>query len=140
MIELGFQEAFNNSSRFIYRHLVHPRPSSWNPLILHLSTLCARYLGHPVDLVPVDEWVNKIRDAASRPADAEKIKAVKLMGLWISDALAAGARPEREVLNVPRLQTRLTESESPALRNCKSICETDVDKWFLYWMKHGLLQ
>jgi hypothetical protein len=140
MLDIGFHERFDSSSRVIYRHLVHPHPSSWNRLITHLSTLCARFLGHSVDLVSPDQWVNKIRNAASRPAEAGKIDAVKLIGLWTSGALAANIRPAKEVLNIPRLQTWVTESESLALRSCEPTCEADVDKWFLYWMKHDLLR
>jgi hypothetical protein len=137
MIELGFHEPLD-TRQIVYRHLVHPRPTLWHSLIVHLSTLCARYLGHSVDLVSADQWVNKVRDAASRPGDTVNVKAVKLVGLWASKALAAQARPTREVLDIPRLETQVTESESPALRNCEATGESDVDKWFSYWIRRDL--
>lgn len=105
---------------------------------MHTSTLCARHLGYPIYLVPGDQWIDKVRDAASRPGDAANTKAVKLMGLWTSTALAAQARPNKEALGMPRLDTQVTESESSALKRCEPTNEADVNKWFSYWMNHGL--
>lgn len=106
--------------------------------MLHLSTLCAKYLGHSVDLIPAEQWVEKVRSAALRPSDAAKVKAVKLMGMWASGALSTLPQPNREMFNIPRLQTHVTERESPAVKECPPLSEVDAEKWFHYWLGHGL--
>jgi hypothetical protein len=141
MIQLGLYDRSRSpsgSGQVVYRHLVHPRAASWHNLILHLSTLCAKYLGHGVDLVPAEQWVEKVRSAAQRPSDAAKIKAVKLMGMWAAGALSTQPQLHREVFNIPRMDTHVTAGESLAVRNCAPLSEADAEKWFHYWLAHGL--
>ena len=137
MIQLGFHER-SSSHRVVYRHLVHPNMTPWRRLILHLSTLCAKFLGHAIDLVPGEQWVDKVHSAALRPTDAAKVRAVKLMGMWATGVLSTKARPGREAFNIPRMKTNVTEIESPVLRKCAPLGEVDVEKWFAYWLKNGL--
>lgn len=140
MIQLGLHDrpSQSGSRQVVYRHLVHPRATSWHNLMRHLSTLCARYLGHGVDLVPAEQWVEKVRSAALRPSDVTKIRAVKLMGMWASGALLTPPQSNREVFNIPRMETHVTESESQAIKDCEPLSEVDAEKWFHYWLRHGL--
>jgi hypothetical protein len=137
MIQLGFHNR-SDTQRVVYRHLFHPHVMLWHRLMLHLSTLCAKFLGHAVDLVPAEQWVDKVQSAALRPADAAKVKAVKLMGMWAAGVLSSKAQPGREAYNIPRMETAVTEGEIPALRECAPLGEVDVEKWFIFWLRNSL--
>lgn len=137
MIQLGFHKC-SDSQNVVYRHLFHPHVVPWRRLMLHLSTLCAKFLGHPIDLVPAEQWVDKVQSAALRPDDAMKVKAVKLMGMWATGVLSTKAKPGREAYNIPRMETTVTEGEILALRECTPLEEVDVEKWFIHWLKNSL--
>lgn len=45
-------------------NVVHPRPVSWHEAMMHISTAVCSQTGTPLSLVPFEEWIAKVEDAA----------------------------------------------------------------------------
>ena len=45
-------------------NVVHPRPVSWHEAMMHISTAVCSQTGTRLSLVPFEEWIAKVEDAA----------------------------------------------------------------------------
>ncbi|MBW0473423.1 hypothetical protein O181_013138 [Austropuccinia psidii MF-1] len=147
-------DAHKKPYELIYRHLIHPKPTTWHSIIERIRQVLSNEkhssggLGkQQIELVSYKEWLQRLVNAKEEGAYKEVfgvIGALKLIEYFENQLTQGGLhetpRKGFEAMGVKRMITRLSETESAHLRDCHPIGENDVDKWLNYWRKTGLFQ
>jgi hypothetical protein len=151
--ELTFFRRANGPSS-AYRHIVHPAPLLWNDVFSHVVSHLERLYSKTFQLVSYDEWLEKLRDAASLAERDGSIEAASLANPAIKllettfDGLSCAELAEMagsegasavDSIGIRRLRTSKTESESEAMRSAGPLVQSDVDSWIDGWVREGFL-
>ncbi|KAG0151604.1 hypothetical protein CROQUDRAFT_86633 [Cronartium quercuum f. sp. fusiforme G11] len=136
--ELSFHPRLE-SEPFVYRHVVHPRATTWSNIMQPIARWISENVKPPtpIELVSYPVWLAKLTAKIEAGAPAS-LGAAKLIEFYSSSpSLHDQAQPGTEALGVRRLVTTRSEAESPRLRECKPLSEADALGWLEYWNRMG---
>ncbi|EJD42002.1 NAD(P)-binding protein, partial [Auricularia subglabra TFB-10046 SS5] len=115
-------------------HAVHPRPTAWRTVFRPYAAA----LGVP--LVPFSEWMRRLQQRDDAPAST-------LMGVW--HVVTVRLLPFRRLFNndcglddlarFEDIDMRKARALSPALDGMEPIRGDEVQGWFEYWARTGVL-
>ena len=108
-------------------HLVNPQRTSWSQLVPGVAKVLRRKGGDDgcVDVVPWQEWLDRLRAVPQTKENLERNPALKLLGFY--EGLGADQR------GLPRLSTHRTAEQSKAMKGMGPITDELMRKWADSW-------
>ncbi|KAG8877545.1 hypothetical protein FRB98_006665 [Tulasnella sp. 332] len=127
-------------SKFQTLHIVHSHPVTWTSIMKSFSGVIHK------PLVPFEQWVDTLEQSArSSPAAIHSNPALallaffKTMGASFKEEAVQDHGDDFEAGGFRPLSLAKSTVESHSLKNARSLCEEDVQRWFQYWRNKGFL-
>ncbi|KAF9254619.1 acetyl-CoA synthetase-like protein [Marasmius fiardii PR-910] len=116
-------------ARAQFLHIVNPQSSPFTDILAFFSKTLS------LPLVPHEEWIKAIEESEVKYSSSPELLA-QIPASKILDFLRhRNWKAETEVLGFPPLDTSISQSLSPGLKNAPQFQIKDAEKWLEYWRR-----
>ncbi|KAF7343921.1 General substrate transporter [Mycena venus] len=132
--------AFATTTESTVYNLVHPRPVSWNFVVIALRDAISKQKNRSAELqlVPFVNWFAQLETAAVG-ADAKTIPGIKLMDFFRYLAKASVTSSADSEFSGINFSTEKIQIVSPTVRDTQPIGIKHVEAWVFYWIAAGFI-